>query len=199
MNERFYAEILEQWCPSETGPEARLVCAFRRVRDIPYGSKGEREPEIIVRNNLGSCSGKHILLHHLFRQLGLQSKIMTCFHYFDQALPADNDYPQRLREIINNHHVIDFHHFIKLKIKTKWLNVDATWDRPLSAYGFPVNLDWKGKGNTTVAVHPIKFYPQTSNIIELKKSLLAGLSPAERKIRAEFLQLLTDWFQDIRS
>jgi hypothetical protein len=33
----------------------------------------------------------------------------------------------------------------------------------------------------------------------LKKSLLAGLSHAERQIRAEFLQILTDWFQDIRS
>jgi hypothetical protein len=77
--------------------------------------------------------------------------------------------------------------------------VDATWDSPLSAYGFPVNLHWQGKGPTTIAVQPIKFYPETDNIIVLKEQLISELPTKERRIRAEFLELLTKWFHDIRS
>ena len=198
MNDLFYDNLLKKWCPPLSSMP-RFICAFQKIRDIPYGSTGEREPEIIVNNNLGSCSGKHILLNHLFIKLGLQSKIMTCLHHFDQALPTGNKYPRRLQEIIRDHRVIDFHHFIKLKVDQEWFNVDATWDSPLNAYGFPVNLDWQGKGQTTIAVQPIKFYPETDNIIALKEKLISELPPKERSIRAEFLELLTKWFRDIRS
>ena len=124
---------------------------------------------------------------------------MPCVNHFEQALPTGNNYPRRLQVIIRDYRVLDFHHFIKLKVGQEWFNVDATWDSPLNAYGFPVNLYWQGKGHTTIAVQPIKFYPETENIIVLKEQLISKLSPKERRIRAEFLELLTEWFRDIRS
>ena len=66
---------------------AKVYLRFSENQGHPLWLHGGRKPEIIVSNNLGSCSGKHILLNHLFIKLGLQSKIMTCLHHFDHALP----------------------------------------------------------------------------------------------------------------
>jgi hypothetical protein len=198
MTKYFYEKLLEEWC-SQFSNEKACICVFEKVRDIPYGSTGARDPEIIVQNNLGSCSGKHVLLNNFFQLLGCGSKVVTCSHYFNDALPPENDYPKPLQEILQKHQVIDFHHFIKLKKGDNWLNVDATWDTPLKKYGFPVNLEWDGNSNTTIAVHPINFYPITNDIIALKTKLISELSPENRKIRSKFMQFLTDWLSEIRS
>ncbi|MBC8417696.1 MAG: transglutaminase domain-containing protein [Desulfobacterales bacterium] len=198
MNKIFYEELLNGWCPRVSNDEA-LICVFEKVRDIPYGSTGERNPENIVTENLGSCSGKHILLSNVFRTLGFETRILTCLHFFNEALPFGNDYPEPLNELLQNHHIIDFHHFIKIKKGGIWLNVDATWDAHLSKFGFPINLEWRGDSDTTLAVHPIKFYPETDDVIGLKEGLIAELSPEDQVLRANFLRLLTDWFKEIRS
>ncbi len=198
MTEDFYQNLLRQWCPGASPSEA-LVRVFEKVRDIPYGSTGERNPRHILQANIGSCSGKHILLNNLFRALGFESKVLTCLHHFNEALPSGNTCPPRLREMMRNYKIIDFHHFIKLQNRDKRLDVDATWDALLKDYGFPVNLDWDGESDTTIAVKPITFYPETEDIAGLKKRLIAELSPKDRKIRREFMRLLTDWLRQIRS
>jgi hypothetical protein len=198
MDDYFYDQLLRKWCPSSS-PEEALVCVFETVRDIPYGSTGERKPEKIVQENLGSCSGKHLLLSNLLKSLGYENKIVTCLHYFNDALPEGNDYPERFKEILSTHRVIDFHHFVKLKRGRRWLNLDATWDALLHRFGFPVNFGWKGDTDTAVAVKPIKFYPETDDLIGLKVKLIADMAKEERKIRAEFMRLLTEWLREIRS
>lgn len=198
MNKIFYEKLLKKWCPRSSFDGA-LICVFENVRDIPYGSTGERNPENVVKENLGSCSGKHLLLSNLFKLLGFESKVITCLHYFNDALPAGNEYPEGFQEILKAYRIIDFHHFIRLKNGDKWLNVDATWDSLLSNFGFPVNYRWKGDTDTTVAVHPIAFYPETNDLIGLKKKLIADLPHQDREIRAEFLRLLTDWLKEVRS
>jgi hypothetical protein len=198
MGDNFYGQLLEKWCPNST-PEEALVCVFETVRDIPYGSTGEREPQKIVQENLGSCSGKHLLLSNLLNSLGYENKIVTCLHYFNDALPAGNDYPKRFKEILSTHRVIDFHHFVKLKRGRRWLNLDATWDALLHRFGFPVNFGWKGDTDTVVAVTPIKFYPETNDLISLKVKLIADMPKEDRRIREEFMRLLTEWLREIRS
>jgi len=198
MHDNFYDQLLKKWCP-QSSPEEALVCAFETVRDIPYGSTGEREPEKIVHENLGSCSGKHLLLSNLLKSLGYENKIVTCFHYFNEALPPGNDYPKRFKEILRTHRVIDFHHFVKLKMGNRWLSLDATWDALLHHFGFPVNFGWKGDSDTLIAVKPIMFYPETDDLISLKIKLIAELPPQEQEIRAEFMTLLTEWLREIRS
>jgi hypothetical protein len=198
MDDDYYDQLLRKWCPGSS-PEEALVCVFETVRDIPYGSTGERKPEKIVQENLGSCSGKHLLLSNLLKSLGYENKIVTCLHYFNDALPAGNDYPKRFKEILSTHRVIDFHHFVKLKRGRQWLNLDATWDALLQHFGFPVNFGWKGDTDTVVAVKPIRFYPQTDDLIGLKVKLIADMPKEDRKIRAEFMKLLTEWLREIRS
>jgi hypothetical protein len=197
MHDNFYDQLLKKWCP-HSSPEEALVCVFENVRDIPYGSTGEREPEKIVHENLGSCSGKHLLLSNLLKSIGYDNKIVTCFHYFDEVIPRGNDYPKRFKEILSTHRVIDFHHFVKLKRGKQWLNLDATWDALLHHFGFPVNFGWKGNTDTMVAVKPIRFYPETDDLIGLKVRLIAEMHKEDREIRAEFLRLLTEWLREIR-
>ena len=195
MKKDFYTELLNEWCGNET---PLFLCAYRKVRDIPYGSIGERDPEVVVRKNLGSCSGKHLLLYRLFKQIGLECRLVTCLHYFNEAIPKRNDYPDKLKKIVTSYKIPDFHHYIKMKRKGKWLDVDATWDQVLADYGFPVNLEWNGEENTIIAVKPIRFFQETENIIDLKIRLINQLNPVERKIRAEFMALLTQWMAGIR-
>lgn len=197
MTECFYQELLSDWCANLPN-HMKAIRVFEKVRDIPYGSVGEREPAKVLETNLGSCSGKHILLNGLFRALGFQSKVKTCLQYFQEALPPENNYPERLKEIICNCQVVDFHHFVTVEINGVWIQVDATWDAALSDYGFNVNLDWDGKSDTVLAVEPISFYPDTEDIIALKERLIAEMDPKERQIRSEFFALLTDWLQTIR-
>jgi hypothetical protein len=198
MPKDFYERILRRWCP-KASPEETLICVYEKVRDIPYGSTGERQPEKIVQENLGSCSGKHLLLSNLLTLLGFENKIVTCLHHFNQALPPNNEYPKRFEQILRNHRVIDFHHFVKLKRGTRWLNLDATWDPLLHRFGFPVTFDWKGATDTIIAVKPILFYPESDDLIGLKKKLIAELPQEDQEIRAEFMKLLTDWMKQIRS
>lgn len=198
MHDNFYEQLIMRWCPQSSGNDA-LICMFENVRDIPYGSTGEREPERIVHENLGSCSGKHLLLSNLLTSLGFENRIVTCLHYFNEALPKGNDYPQRLKEILATCRVIDFHHFVRLKKKNRWLNLDATWDGHLSKFGFPVNFGWKGDTDTGVAVKPVKFYPETADLISLKIRLIAELHKQDQEIRAEFMKLLTDWLREVRA
>jgi hypothetical protein len=196
MND-FYSNLIDKW-QIKNSKILPQISIFNKVRDIPYGSTGEREPEEIVRNNLGSCSGKHILLSNLLRKLGMKTKIATCLHHFEKALPFNETYPKRLKDIINNYNVIDFHHFVRLYVDGSWVALDASWDAPLQYFGFPVNLNWDGRSDTIIAVKPIKFYDDTDDIIMFKQKLLGTLKPQESDVRSEFLKLLTDWLRSIR-
>lgn len=195
--QQWYQKLLAEWCPGCSSQEA-LVRVFEKVRDIPYGSTGERDPQRILEAGLGSCSGKHLLLKGLFDQLGYQSRILTCYHYFNEALPA-REYPEPLQTLITQYTIIDFHHVVQLQQNTKWLIVDVTWDPPLLAYGFPVNMNWKGDTDTQVAVKPRKWYAPVEDLITFKEQLLMGLTAEEREIRKRFLELLTAWFTTLRT
>ena len=193
-----YKRILEDWC-SHLSPEEAMVCAFDRVRDIPYGSTGERRPLQIIRQNQGSCSGKHLLLSRLFETLGFKTRIVTCMHYFNDAIPPGNAYPPELMNILENERVIDFHHYVLLNQAGNWLKVDATWDAGLKPLGFPVNVPWDGKTDTKIAVVPVQYYDDTPDLIGLKERLLSQLPPHDRKVRLDFMRYLTQWLESVRN
>jgi len=197
MSSSYYKKILGAWC-GHLPVEKRLVCAFDRVRDIPYGSTGERRPEEIIRQNLGSCSGKHLLLSGLFETMGYETQIVTCMHYFNDAIPPGNAYPAALKHILKNERVIDFHHYVLLNQSGDWLKVDATWDMGIEGFGFPVNVAWDGKSDTKIAVAPIKYYEEATDLIALKEKLLAELPAHDREVRSRFMTYLTRWLESVR-
>ena len=54
--------------------------AFALVRDMPYQRASTREPEAIIQEWRGTCSGKHYLLDQIFREEGLESRVIMCTH-----------------------------------------------------------------------------------------------------------------------
>lgn len=185
-----YREFLER---IRDDGQVRLAQLYHAVRNIPYGSAGMRDPAKVIENNVGSCSGKHILLRDLLRAEDCEAEIITIFTHFNKGVPLHESYPQELAWMIRDEVVCDFHHYIRVPLDGRWVRLDATWHDALAPYGFPVNTGWDASGDTVLAAEPIRSFPDVTDVAALKEDLIASLSPEERKKRARFFALLTEW------
>ena len=166
---------------------------YHAVRNIPYGSTGERDPLKVIANNLGSCSGKHILLRDVLRETGHEAEIITMFTHFNRGVPSHPAMPEELRSLIEGEDVCDFHHYVRMRQEDGWIRLDATWHDVLIPYGFPVNHTWKGQGDTVLAATPIREYRSAEDLAAWKIELLERLTPAQRQLRERFFRRLTEW------
>ena len=66
----------------QSGQAIDAKSAFALVRDMPYQRASTRSPESIIQEWRGTCSGKHYLLDGIFREEGLESRVMMCTHRF---------------------------------------------------------------------------------------------------------------------
>ena len=175
-----------------------VVDIYHAVRNIPYGSTGERDPVKVIASNLGSCSGKHILLRDLLREIGCEAEVITIFTHFNRGIPSHSAMPAKLRAMIaGDEDVCDFHHYVRARIDQRWCKLDATWHDALITYGFPVNRDWNGRRDTVLAATPIREYPPVEDLAAWKKQLLTQLTPEQREFRAEFFTQLTEWMMTL--
>lgn len=193
--ERSYEKFLEntgQEIARGAGPGIAPI--YHTVRRIPYGAAGRRDPRAVYERNIGSCSGKHILLRDLLRHAGLKAEVVTIFAYFNKAIPDHETFPDELRYLIRNENVCDFHHYVRARSRDgEWQRLDATWHDALERYSFPVNSGWSGEGDTTIAAEAIREYPPEEDIAALKLRLLQELTREQREQRARFFKLLGDW------
>ena len=190
MADDLYRDFLERLDP-RGAPD--LVAIYHAVRNIPYGSTGQRDPKSVLEGNLGSCSGKHLLLSELLRRTGHETRLITIFTHFNELVPDHASYPAELRDLIQHAVIPDFHHFVRVRGDGRWVQLDATWHDQLAPYGFPVNAGWAGACDTRLAARPLRTYPPTDDLIALKERLLAELPPGQRALRARFFRLLTEW------
>jgi Transglutaminase-like superfamily len=170
---------------------------YHAVRKIPYGSTGERNPAKVIANNLGSCSGKHILLRDLLREVGWEAEIITMFTHFNRGIPSHPAMPTDLRAMIDGEDVCDFHHYVRVRMHGGWRKLDATWHDALIPYGFPVNRDWKGDSDTVLAATPIREYPAVEDLVTWKEQLLTQLTSEQREFRGKFFTRLTEWMMTL--
>lgn len=175
------------------GQPPSLPEVYHAVRNIPYGSTGERDPVKIIANNLGSCSGKHILLRDLLREIGMEAEIITMFTHFNRGIHSHPAMPAELRAMIEGEEVHDFHQYVRARRNGHWIRLDATWHDLLIHYGFPVNHNWRGEGDTVLAASPIREYPAVEDLAAWKQELLQQLKPRERETRSRFFRYLTEW------
>lgn len=179
---------------SAGGDRAQRVAAlYHAVRRIPYGSTGERDPAQVIARNLGSCSGKHILLRDVLRASGFTADVVTIFTHFSRTVPAHPAMPEPLREMLSGEPVVDYHHYVKLSEGSHRQVLDATWHDWLRSFGFPVNDTWNGTGHTVLAATPIHEYHGEEDVAAHKVQLLASLSVEQRERREAFFRLLTEW------
>lgn len=189
-----YRNIIDLWA-NDQPLEQQVVTLFEKVRDIPYGDIGSRDPLDVYRKNKGTCSGKHELLKGLYRELGLEVKDCLVMHRFKQ-LPVR--FPDEINAILERTDIFDPHNYFKVKIGDKWLTVDVTWDKVLKKLGFPVNEDWDGKSDMKVAVAPGGEVYEPDNPIAKKKELINSFPEQVQSDRKLFLEKTTEWLDHLR-
>jgi hypothetical protein len=190
-----YKEIIQNWT-NEQVIEEKIVTLAERVRDIPYGSIGSRDPLDVYTMNKGTCSGKHELLKGLYKELGLEVKDCLIMHRFKQ-LPVK--FPEEINEILERTDIVDPHNYFQVKINNKWLTIDITWDKQLKGLGFPVNENWDGMSDMEIAVAPGGTVYEPEDPIAKKKELINELPEQVQEDRKLFLKKCTEWLNDLRS
>lgn len=172
------------------------IAVFTFVRDLPYDYPASRDPEEALRQGRGSCSGKHALLAEMLGVLGYETKVLYVRHRLnDVMLP----YPPHLAQFLDEHELFDIHNFVRARIEGRWISLDVTWDRPLTAFGFPVNMEWDGFSDTTIAAGPFEVIA-TGTVSEQEKEVLLQdiLPPDSYAARREFFVMLAAWLKTLR-
>jgi hypothetical protein len=138
-------------------PEAEIDAerAFLLVRDIPYNRASGRDPETIIREWRGTCSGKHYLLKALFAELGYSSRLMACTTV---AHIDPSEVMGKLRKLLEQSggRFVDVHNYLVLELSEGEMIVDATWPLATRGMGTVVNERFVLGENHQIACEPLK-------------------------------------------
>ena len=167
--------------------------AFAIVRDMPYRRASSRRPEAIVEEWQGTCSGKHYLLADIFRELGINLRVMMATHRF--TAESTGHFPPELRELVTEGPVPDVHTFLWVDTKRGWTLVDATWPSSAGPLGMTVNREFRPSENMTLACDPIDTYevPEGQDPQEFKERLIEEFCGASSKVRDDFIEGMSRW------
>ena len=189
MESSLIKQILNEWIPNDLPLNNKIIFLAEKVRDIPYGVVGSRDPYDVYENNMGTCSGKHELLKDLYHYLGIKTQDYIAMHRFKDFSVT---YPPNLMTILNRSDIVDPHNFFKIFQDNKWITIDITWDKPLKKLGFIFNDNWDGKTDMLIAVKPIEII-QTNHPLQVKEEKLASLSESTQNDRKLFIKELSQW------
>ena len=167
--------------------------AFALVRDMPYRRASSRKPEAIVEEWRGTCSGKHYLLADIFREMGMDLRVMMCTHRF--TAESTGHFPAELRKLVANEPVPDVHTFLWVDTEQGWTLVDATWPSSAAPLGMPVNREFRSGENMTLACDPIDAHevPAGQDPQEFKEQLIREFCGDSSRVRDEFIEGMGRW------
>ena len=177
----------------EADEEINAEKAFLLVRDMPYIRASSRDPETIINEWRGTCSGKHYLLKSLLAELGYSSHVMAC-------TTVTNIHPKKvlgkLRRLLqqSNGRLVDVHNYLVLELPGKDMIVDATWPISTRNMGVVVNDHFVLGEDQRIAVEPLKSWvvPNDRDPQEFKNEILReSFTPEELAHRDEFLETLS--------
>ena len=175
------------------GESLTVERAFELVRDMPYCRASSRRPEAIVEEWRGTCSGKHYLLADIFRELGLEARVIMCTHRFT----ADNTrhFPAELRALVAEGPVPDVHTYLRVKTAAGWAVVDATWPGSAGPLGMTVNREFTPDSDMTIACDPIEMLPvpDGQDPQEFKEQVIAEFCGAGSAVRDQFIEGMGRW------
>lgn len=172
--------------------EIDIEKAFLLVRDMPYTRASSRDPETIIQEWRGTCSGKHYLLKRLFAELGYTSRLIACTtvtHIDPQKVRG------KLRRLLEQSEgrFVDVHNYLVLELPEKEMIVDATWPLATKGMGTVVNERFVPGENHRIACEPLKTWvvPEDRNAQEFKDEILKeSFTPQELAHREEFIKTL---------
>ena len=174
------------------GAEIDLEKAFTLVRDMPYTRASSRDPETIIGEWRGTCSGKHYLLKKLFAELGYSSRLIACTTV---TLIDPKEVRGKLRTLLeqSNGRFVDVHNYLILETSEGEMIVDATWPLATKGMGTVVNERFVLGQNQQIACEPLKTWvvPEEGDSQEFKNKILKeSFTPEELAHREEFIQTL---------
>lgn len=178
------------------GQMLTTASAFALVRDMPYQRASSRKPDAIIKEWRGTCSGKHYLLAGIFRELGMDSRVVMCTHRFTRE--NTSHFPKELRALAARDPVPDVHTYIRLKTDAGWMNVDGTWPSATERLGMPVNRTFVDGCDMTIACHPVDSFivPSGDDPQAFKEQLIAEFCGESSTIRDEFIEGMSRWMSD---
>ena len=150
-------------------------------------------PRRLWRSGRGTCSGKHYLLADIFRELGLEARVIMCTHRFT----ADNTrhFPAELRALVAEGPVPDVHTYLRVKTAAGWAVVDATWPGSAGPLGMPVNREFTPDSDMTIACDPIETLPvpDGQDPQEFKEQVIREFCGAGSAVRDQFIEGMGRW------
>ena len=178
------------------GDELPVSRLFSLVRDMPYQRASTREPEAAIREWRGTCSVKHYLLKSLFEDAGFEARVMMCTHHFNQE--NTSHLPEALRAHVSAGPVPDVHTFVRLKLKSGWMDVDATWPLETSWLGMPVNEQFVTGVDMTIACDPVEFFevPKGMDPQSFKEQLIESHCGVHMQRRDRFIEDMSSWLME---
>lgn len=167
--------------------------AFELVRDMPYIRASSRDPQTIIEEWRGTCSGKHYLLKGLFAELGYSSRVIACttVTHIDPRKVLG-----KLRKLLrqSDGRLVDVHNYLVLELPDGEMVVDATWPISTRGMGVVINEQFVLGENQKIAVKPLKSWvvPDDRDPQEFKNEILKDSFTADELAhRDEFLETLS--------
>lgn len=174
--------------------KGQLITLVQAVAAIPWGEA--RTVAEVLSKNKGTCTGKHLLLQMCLQELDIPFRpVVSTFRWERQKI----DLPPHLRDLLKDHLWEHGHNFVQLKGEgDSWIDVDVTWDPQLQRYGFrTLPKDWNGT-TSFVGLDVLEKRFDGADIGTMKEKLIEGLTPEQRKARAEFLEKFIEWIDSLR-
>jgi hypothetical protein len=178
------------------GERIDAALAFALVRDMTYQRASDRQPETLIREWRGTCSGKHYLLQALFAELGLKARLIACT---SEAHPDPEKIHPRLRPILARGagRIVDVHNYLLLEHPEGEMVVDATWPASYRKYGLVVNEEFILGQDQHIASPPTQIWevPPGSDPQAFKDELLRqNFTPFELEVRDDYIRTLGELF-----
>lgn len=175
------------------GESLSVERAFELVRDMPYRRASSRKPEAIIEEWRGTCSGKHYLLADIFRELGLESRVIMCTHRFTPE--NTSHFPPGLRDLVNVSPVPDVHTYLRVNTSEGWTVVDATWPSSAGPLGMIVNREFTAGKDMSIACDPIETLPvpEGQDPQEFKEQVIQEFCGESSGVRDEFIEGMGRW------
>jgi len=172
--------------------DAGVARLFERVRDIPFSFAPHRDADTLLTCGSGTCAPKHALLARLCAELRLETRFVYVSFRFDD-MPGD--FPLELRRLVHDG-VVRGHAALQLRRRHGWVDVDATFDRPLAAAGFVVTERWDGRTSMPLVVRPLSRIEST--LSPDHEEALLGVAPRTGFPR-QLAERLNDWLGALRA
>jgi len=151
LDEELKSKILSEWGVDGLPFDQQVVRIFEKVRDIPFGRMGSRDPKDVYERNKGTCSGKNFLLTELYQAIGVKTN--------DIGMPAALEGPDLVSRMIPTESWIyqmswfkcwrrlrswTFTTIVQILVDDKWVTVDVTIDLSTQEIGVPIPQNYWG-------------------------------------------------------